>query len=61
MKALLLLTALLALPCGIWLTPCSAGETPSVIFEDDFDSDSDGPAAMSASVFARMPTQTPAV
>jgi len=46
MKRLLLLTILLALPCGIWLPPCSAEEMPYVIFEDDFDSDSDGPAAL---------------
>jgi inosine-uridine nucleoside N-ribohydrolase len=46
MKRLLLLTTLLALPCGFWLTPCSAGEMPFVIFEDDFDSDSDGPMAL---------------
>ena len=45
MKPLLLLTVL-ALPCAVWLTPCSGGETPYVIFEDDFDSDSDGPAAL---------------
>ena len=42
----LLLCTILALSCAIWLTPCSAGETPYVIFEDDFDSDSDGPAAL---------------
>src|SRR6056297_1907020 len=45
MKPLLLLT-LLALTGAIWLTPCLCGETPYVIFEDDFDSDSDGPAAL---------------
>ena len=47
MKPLLLLTSLLALPWAIWVTPCPAVETPYVIFEDDFDSDSDGPAALS--------------
>ena len=45
MKPLLLLT-IMALPSAIWQTACSAGETPYVIFEDDFDSDSDGPAAL---------------
>ena len=45
MKPLLHFTVL-ALPCAVWLTPCFAGETAYVIFEDDFDSDSDGPAAL---------------
>jgi purine nucleosidase len=44
MKALLIVALLLW--CSLASLRTAAGEAPFVIFEDDFDSDSDGPAAL---------------